>query len=640
MNKRVIISLGIILTIFCSGFILNNIIFTDAEESKNEIKFSTYSKNALIAHVPILINSDSDFLTYSFDGDGTFQEPYIIKELSIVNSTSAYGILINNTSSYFIIRNCYIETDAIGISIQNVANKTAIITDNVAFGNDEGAFVLNSANYTIISNNVAELDQVGISITNSFGIYVGNNTITGGTPVGYTCNSGISTSNCENVILINNTIRDYNNGLYSQGSIKMFIENNTILKSKEYGGIYLTEGSNQNHIINNTISNSTAWDGICLTESSKNEIAYNVLKNNKWYGCNLQTDSINNSVHHNIFINNNNDSQQGYAESIDNIWYQTSMNEGNYWSDWNGSGSYALAGVGLDLYPLNVRHYANWSLISSPISNIDDSYEDNDNSISGTTIASNTLYQELIANDLDFYEITLTREDRISIEINFNKDLGNLELYFFGYYFQTFINSTSSTGTVNLICDCTRSGVYYIAVQRKQSSVPFLIYSLTTSLTTQLITDDPYEDNDYFDEAKPIAKDNTHDLVYKDLDYYLFTISMLTLIEVKVGFDSNLIDLDIYLLPNYFNGSMWQVLAFSELNTSPETFIYEAEYTGTYCLLVTTFGDSFTPQSYTLIISTDVTTDSIAVQSLFLTLTALITLVGFTNRLVEKRKVV
>jgi len=603
-----------------------------AEKPLNEIIFDKINPLAYVSHEPIIINNDGDFSSYSFAGDGTFQNPYLIEGLSIINSTSSFGILINNTASHFVVRNCYLETDAFGLVIENVANNTAIVMDNIAFGNDAGAFVLKSANYTIFSNNVAELDRVGINITNCFGVYVGNNTLFGGIPAGYSCHSGILTTNCENIVILNNSISNFNNGFYSKKSTEMFLENNTILYSIEDYGIYLTEESNYNHIINNTICYSTTLDGIHLSESSDNEIAFNTLRNNTLFGCSLQTGSINNDIHHNIFINNNNDILQGYATSIDNSWYDASLNEGNFWSDWDESGTYDLAGVGQDPYPLNITHHANWSILSSPVPNIDDPFEDNDGWSSTSQIASNTLYTNLIANDLDVYLITLTREDRISIEINFNDDLGNLELYFFGDYSQSFINSTSSTGTVNLVSDCSRSGVYYIAVLRNQSSVPFLIYSLTTSLTTQIITDDIYEDNDHFWEGKPVAKNISHDLVYKDLDYFLFTIPYYSTIEVTVSFDSQLIDLDIYLLPDYFNGSMWQVLAFSEQSTSPESFIYDAEYTGTHTLLVKVFGDSFTPQSYTLFISTDVTTDQIIIQSLFLTLISLITLVSFSVR--------
>ncbi|MHA1185541.1 MAG: right-handed parallel beta-helix repeat-containing protein [Candidatus Heimdallarchaeota archaeon] len=622
----------LIISLFCSGFLLMYFSPVQAEKPLNEILFEKISPSAYISHDPINITSDGDFSSYSFAGDGSFQNPYLIEGLSIINSTSPFGILINNTASHFIVRNCYLETNAFGLVVENVANNTAIVMDNIAFGNNAGAFVLRSTHYAIVSNNVAELDRVGINITNCFGVYVGNNTLTGGIPAGYSCHSGILTTNCENIVILNNSISNFNNGFYSKKSSEMFLENNTILYSIEDYGIYLTEESNYNHIINNTICYSTTLDGIHLSESSDNEIAFNTLINNTDYGCNLQIDSLDNVIHHNNFLNNNHNSTQGFAASIDNSWYDTSLNEGNYWSNWNNTGVYNLIGVGEDPYPLNTTQFANWTILSSPVPNIDDPFEDNDRPSVASPIVSNTLYSNLIANDRDFYSLNLTREDRISIEINFNDDLGNLELYFFGDYFQSFINSTSSTGTVNLVCDCTRSGVYYIAVLRNQSSVPFLIYSLTTSLTTQIITDDIYEDNDHFWEGKPVAKNISHDLVYKDLDYFLFTIPYYSTIEVTVSFDSQLIDLDIYLLPDYFNGSMWQVLAFSERSTSPESFIYESEYTGTHTLLVKVFGDSFTPQSYTLFISTDVTTDQIIIQSLFLTLISLITLVSFSVR--------
>ena len=65
-----------------------------------------------------------------------------------------------------------------------------------------------------------------------------------------------------------------------------------------------------------------------------------------------------NFIHHNNFIDNNlNDTfnSQAYDDSTNTRWYDSRTHEGNYWSDWNGTGPYALDGSAhsFDLYPLS-----------------------------------------------------------------------------------------------------------------------------------------------------------------------------------------------------------------------------------------------------------------------------------------------
>ena len=58
-------------------------------------------------------------------------------------------------------------------------------------------------------------------------------------------------------------------------------------------------------------------------------------------------------IHHNIFINNG-ATVQAYDEGTDNIWYDIETNEGNYWSEWSGTGEYLIDGSSgsIDPYPL------------------------------------------------------------------------------------------------------------------------------------------------------------------------------------------------------------------------------------------------------------------------------------------------
>ena len=104
--------------------------------------------------------------------------------------------------------------------------------------------------------------------------------------------------------------------------------------------------------------------GINLGSSSEIEVTYNLLQENVHYGVMLSS-SANNVIHHNSFYDNNLAGTNigmfmGYAQGYDssssaNLWYDSSINEGNWWNDWSGTGTYVLDG-GLihneDLYPL------------------------------------------------------------------------------------------------------------------------------------------------------------------------------------------------------------------------------------------------------------------------------------------------
>lgn len=102
--------------------------------------------------------------------------------------------------------------------------------------------------------------------------------------------------------------------------------------------------------------------GISLANSNFCVITYNLLENNKAFGVFLDSDSDDNIIHHNNFIDNNLDDilvgifdgfSQAFDHGTDNTWYDTETLIGNYWSDWSGTGSYVIDGLAdaSDPYP-------------------------------------------------------------------------------------------------------------------------------------------------------------------------------------------------------------------------------------------------------------------------------------------------
>ena len=120
-----------------------------------------------------------------------------------------------------------------------------------------------------------------------------------------------------------------------------------------YIGLDLSS-SNDCIVQNGTCMYNTQGIYVDMTESC--EICFNTFQNNTRYGVYLTTLAEDISIHHNNFIDNNIvvGSSQGYDDGTGNTWYDTSLFEGNYWSDWVGSGDYSIDGAtgSSDLYPL------------------------------------------------------------------------------------------------------------------------------------------------------------------------------------------------------------------------------------------------------------------------------------------------
>jgi hypothetical protein len=91
------------------------------------------------------------------------------------------------------------------------------------------------------------------------------------------------------------------------------------------------------------------------------------LVGNGAYGIELFDDSAINIIHHNDFITNGQNTSQACDNGMNNQWYDETVLEGNYWSDYSGNGSYLIAGSAgaSDPYP-SLSPYRYTSSSSSP----------------------------------------------------------------------------------------------------------------------------------------------------------------------------------------------------------------------------------------------------------------------------------
>ncbi|MGC8913434.1 MAG: hypothetical protein ACP5LE_05860, partial [Thermoplasmata archaeon] len=94
-------------------------------------------------------------------------------------------------------------------------------------------------------------------------------------------------------------------------------------------------------------------------------ITYNNFYHNTYYAIYITSSSTGNIIHHNNFWQNNGASKgvsgncQAYDDVGGNYWYDNIVNEGNYWSNWDGNGwgtanAYPIdGGKASDNYPLS-----------------------------------------------------------------------------------------------------------------------------------------------------------------------------------------------------------------------------------------------------------------------------------------------
>ncbi len=429
--------------------------------SFSKMKQISWKQYTLITpHEPIIIISDDNFSDYGFIGEGSEYIPYLIDSLEIITTTSLNGIYISNTTKYFVVQNCYVESIADGIMLENVAENTAVIANNFCLNHDySGIRIFSSPGTKITGNTCARSIWYGIRLQNSPFCTLTNNTcfnnIEDGIILSYSGNSTISNNNCSNneynginlslseySIVFNNTcknnhngIRQYssdftsdlnntcvnnsNQGIYLYFSDECLVENNICVNNKD--GITLTftefdriennycidnegEGirlsiAESTMILNNTFNanslgmyfheaNSTKikrntislnrdngvtfyvssytnlsenvildnlGNGIEFSNSKNNGVSYNLIQSNFKYGVYLSKDSHFNKIHHNTFANNSfESSSQACDNGENNLFYDISRNEGNFWSNLKRRKEYPIEGSAnnFDPYPL------------------------------------------------------------------------------------------------------------------------------------------------------------------------------------------------------------------------------------------------------------------------------------------------
>jgi nitrous oxidase accessory protein NosD len=301
--------------------------------------------------------------------------------------------------------------------------------------------------YNTISNCIvynSSTDNSDPNLVEGFGIYLG----------GHDAHLQYNTIiNCE-------TYNNDRSGIIISRSAYDDMTNNRIINCKSFNngfesvGYDLTKAgiaiTDHNHFIYNTLISeceiyNNAGDGICCGNSgSGTHIIGNTIYNNSWYGINFSGTNHNELIYRNNFITNHRNN--AYDGGI-NTWYNTTLHEGNYWSDYTGidvdgdgigDTPYIIpGGSNQDLYPLMYP----WD--SEPIPPLDCYIDDDYNEatpgwgydhfssiqdgidavyVGGTVFVYNGNYTESLEPDNEYIRIeksiTLKGENKTSTIIN------------------------------------------------------------------------------------------------------------------------------------------------------------------------------------------------------------------------------
>ncbi len=329
---------------------------------------------------------------------------------TVINNTcrnNNYGIYLSNSDSSTVINNTCSNNNEYGIYLDYSGSSTVV--NNTCNNIDFSIYLRYSSSSTVANNTCSNNNVYGIFLRYSDDSTVANNMCNNNNYIGIfledsgsstvvnnTCsnnNYGIFLSGSDSLTVVDNTFT--NCGLYTiGGSIDTYlshtVENNwvngkklgyytnlesTIIGEPVYGQLILVNCTNVTvrdqilnkasvglslhyctySIINNNTCSNNYYRGIYLGTSTFFVVTYNLLQENGGYGIYLVF-SDNNLIHHNNFVDNNlGETSQAYDSEPTNTWYDTETLEGNYWSDWSGTGNYTIDGSAdsIDLYPFD-----------------------------------------------------------------------------------------------------------------------------------------------------------------------------------------------------------------------------------------------------------------------------------------------
>jgi len=277
----------------------------------DDIAFYYYEEEPETSHIYIDDSDPDNDWVHALNqgwctGSGTWSDPYIIENIIIntLGSTTGSGIFINNSKhDYFIIRNCTIFNNVVGIRLVNTCNGT-IINNNCSNNGYSGIELFNSCENNTIYGNTA--NNIGSDPgQDGLGIYLRNNCINN-TISNNTANHnffcGIVIWTCNNNTIIGNEANgNWGGGIFViYGSINNIVSGNIAKENGNYGeggyGITLFVNCKNNTVSGNIVSGNFQAGIHLLNVCVNNTISENNASNNLQYGIYLNALCNNNTI--------------------------------------------------------------------------------------------------------------------------------------------------------------------------------------------------------------------------------------------------------------------------------------------------------------------------------------------------------
>jgi len=258
------------------------------------INIGAYNNKQIEIRITIYyIFGNAQLQSKASSGTGTSGDPYIIKDLIINGGGSPnFGIYIEQTTAYFILRNCTAFNSEQAITLDTVVNGK--IENCTARNSNYGIIVQNSQNCLLYNNTVHSISKNGIYLYGSDRINVSRNFIHD------TSWSGISVYTGKFNRLSHNMLSNAGDAIYMDHSNNTSVFHNTISFSN-YGINAHSSGFNQ-IIDNNATGNSV---GIVIdTTSTGCRIIRNNVSDNFWglqVSWSNKTSLLNNTANYNDY---------------------------------------------------------------------------------------------------------------------------------------------------------------------------------------------------------------------------------------------------------------------------------------------------------------------------------------------------
>ena len=262
---------------------------------------SLETKTSLKKHEPIVIMSNDHFTKPGAEigckcvtaGSGTAKDPYIIENWEI-EAPSSYGIYVEETSAYFIIRGVRIygikDPTYKGIFMRDVKNAIKIEKSTIENNVGTSIFLRNATNIELVKNTIKKNGNVGIGLFGGSGNTVKDNIVTG--------NSwGIRIEVSEGNTVSGNEVTGNLLGMFLRGRNNTYTGNRV---NNNMGGGVNMDTSRESKFTGNNVCSNGRW-GIALYSSKDNIIENNTVCENSEGGIYIQ-DSVNNVVAKNKII--------------------------------------------------------------------------------------------------------------------------------------------------------------------------------------------------------------------------------------------------------------------------------------------------------------------------------------------------